>query len=130
MAKIKHRRISDKIKNFATTIGTESHFVGEISGQDNCIVYGKVTGNSKLEGSLVIHNSGSWSGDILAHNVLISGEVEGNVAASNQLELLPSGRVTGRITCRHIAIAEGAVHRGEIRMPQETTVTRFEDRRG
>lgn len=123
------RRAFDRIKDFATTIGAGTAFAGEMTGSDSIVTHGSVTGNCKVDGSVVISHGGSWKGDISALNVLIAGEVEGNVTAQNQLEMLASAKVNGRLACRRIAIAEGAVHQGEIRMSPEANVTRFVDRR-
>ncbi len=123
------RRAFDKIKHFGTVLGAGTSFVGELKGTDSVVAHGSVSGNCNLDGSVVISQGCTWKGDIMALNVLVAGEVEGNVTAQNQLEMLATGKVVGRLACRRIAIAEGAVHQGEIRMTPEGNVTRFVDRR-
>ncbi len=129
MGKNTRRRAFDKIKNFTTMIGANMQFTGDITGTDNCIVYGAVTGDCQLDGSLVVSQDGRWHGNIQGLNVLIAGEVEGDVIAGNQLEVLPTAKIVGRLICPNIAIAQGAVHRGEVRMSRDTKVTRFDERR-
>lgn len=129
MSRDKQRRVFDRIKRYGTTIGAETALKGDLSGKDDLIAHGSIDGNCQLDASLVVGNGSQWRGNISAINVLVAGEVEGNVTAVNQLEILPSGRVTGRLTSPHIAIAEGAVHRGEIRMSRESNVTHFVERR-
>jgi cytoskeletal protein CcmA (bactofilin family) len=129
MARQNKRRAFDKIKNFGTTIGPGTEIHGDFTGEDNCVVHGTVKGNCRLDGSLVVSDSGRWTGDIYGVNVLLAGEVEGSVTALHQLEILPTARVTGSIACPKIAIAEGAVHRGEMRMSHTADVTHFEERR-
>lgn len=123
------RRAFDKIKSFGTVLGPGSKFVGEITGTDSVVAHGAVEGSCKLDASVVISQGCTWKGDIMALNVLVAGEVEGDVTAQNQLEMLATGKVSGRLACRRIAIADGAVHQGEIRMTPESNVTRFADRR-
>lgn len=124
------RRVFDSIKRYGTTVGAKAQFVGTLIADEDCIVYGVVEGRGRLSTNLVIAGSGKWVGDIEAANVLVAGEIIGDIVVENQLEILPTGRVIGRIVCPQIGIAEGAIHRGEIRMSAETTVTRFQERRG
>lgn len=123
------RRVFDAIKRYGTTIGPQAQFVGTLVGSDDCIVYGTVEGRCRLSSSLVVAGTGKWIGEIEATNVLVAGEVIGDMTVDGQIEILPTGRVEGRIVCPQIAIAEGAVHRGEIRMSGETSVIRFQERR-
>lgn len=123
------RRAFDKIKNFGTVIGAKSTMTGDLQGEDSCVVHGRVDGSCKLEGSLVISPGGRWMGDASALNVLVAGEVVGDITAFNQIEILATGNVKGRLACRRIAIADGAVHQGELRMTPQGNVTRFSERR-
>ena len=59
--------------------------------------------------------------------MLVAGEVEGSITARTQLEILSTANINGTISCPKIAIADGAVHKGEMRMSAD--VTRFEERR-
>ena len=126
----KQRRTLDQIGNFATVISAGSKFSGVLTGSDNYVVHGQVEGECNLEGALVIASSGYWKGNIVAGDVMIAGEVEGDVTATNKVELLDTAKVTGVIISPTIAMAAGAKHSGELRMDQAACVTRYQERRG
>ena len=78
---------------------------------------------------VVLSEQGRWIGNITANSAVISGEVRGDITVREKLELTVSARVAGRITSPVLAIEEGAIHQGEIRMAREGEVVRFKERR-
>jgi len=126
----KGRRSVDKVKDFGTLIGVDSSFSGTLRGKDNYAVYGAVEGDCELEGALMLGPSGRWKGNISAAVVFIGGEVEGNVTALEKLEIAPGARVRGNLSSVSIAIADGAVFEGEVKMSKSEQVTHFAERRG
>lgn len=126
LANSKGRRSLDSVNGFTTSVGPGSVFTGTIGGMGHTIVLGRVEGNSQLEGTLVIGEVGTWLGDVTAKNVVIAGHFEGTVVAQEKIEILSTAQIRGSLTSPVIAIAEGAVHDGEIHMGQ---VKRFTDQR-
>ena len=124
----KRRRVLDRIE-FTTLIGTTSTYRGDITGTENYIVSGAVHGNCEIDGHLVLVPGGRWRGDIRATHVVIGGEVDGDVHASEKLELQASARIRGNITAPVIAMAEGAVYDGEIHMRPRPQLVRFSEKR-
>lgn len=122
----KGRRTLDRVQGFATCIGAESQFQGTLSGAGDCIVYGRVEGDCDIGGTLVIADGGVWGGDITASNILIAGQVDGALLAREKMEILSTARIRGKLSSPIIAIAEGAVHDGEMQMGD---IKRFADRR-
>jgi len=120
------RRSLDGVDGFTTSIGPDSIFTGSIGGSGHTIVLGRVEGNSKLDGTLVIGESGRWIGDITAKHIVIAGQVDGSVTAREKMEIVCTAKIHGSLVSPFIAIAEGAVHEGEIRMGE---VKRFADQR-
>ena len=125
----KKRRVLDDAKQFSSLVGETLNITGKLAGNDNCIVYGKVEGECYLDGSLVLGSTGCWEGNITANNIVISGMVRGNITAQNKLELSSTARVVGGIRSPAIAIAEGAVHDGEIQMPKQTDIMHYKEKR-
>lgn len=125
----KRRRQLDAI-DFASVIGEQSVYRGEIEGSGDYLVHGAVHGNCVLDGTLVLTVTGRWHGDIRAANVVIAGEVEGNVTAQEKLELKQGARIRGDIASPVIAIAAGSVYEGQIRMRRQSQVVRYEEKRG
>lgn len=126
----KRRRMLDRVPAFSTVIGAGSTCAGNFAGKDNYAVYGRVEGECDLDGTLMLGASGHWVGEIIAANVIIAGTVDGDVTARVKLELAPTANIRGNLKSPVIAIAEGAVYHGQIRMDQATRVTRYVERRG
>lgn len=125
----RRRRMLDRIEGFDTVIGPESIVAGTFSGKDNLLVHGRVTGQCDLNGTFMLAAGGQWRGDIVADNVIIAAEVEGDVTARNRLELAATARIRGKLRSPAIAIAEGAVYEGKIDMARDTRLTRYSERR-
>ena len=51
-----------------------------------------------------------------AENVVIAGKVEGNIVAKEKIDVVSTANIKGSLTSPFIAIAEGAIHEGEIHM--------------
>lgn len=126
MATNKGRRTLDAVNGFTTSVGPDSVFKGSISGTGHGIILGHVEGDSDVEGTLVVGETGVWHGNIFAENVVIAGKVEGNIVAKEKIDVVSTARVHGSLTSPFIAIAEGAIHEGEIHMAK---VKRYTDQR-
>lgn len=129
LGRSKGRRTLDKVEGFSTCIGVDSVFRGSLSGPGHCIVHGTVEGECHLAGSLVISDSGKWVGNITANTVLIAGEVEGDIYATDKMEIVSSARIKGKIICATLAIAEGAIHEGQLEMTTAKPKEEFVERR-
>jgi cytoskeletal protein CcmA (bactofilin family) len=89
---------------------------GEISGEENLHVDGRVRGVIRLTGDLFVGATGVVDAEIDARNIVILGAVTGKVLARRQLEVQPSGRFNGECTAASFEIREGAVFEGISRM--------------
>ena len=89
---------------------------GEIRGEENLHIDGRIKGAVRLKGDILIGNAGVVEAEIEAENVIIQGQVTGNVTARQQLEIQPSGKLIGDCTARSIDIKEGAVFEGRSNM--------------
>lgn len=97
-------------------IGSQVKVVGEISGDEDIEVLGRVEGSILLKKDLVISGAGSVDAKIHAKNVTIAGKVKGDVTADERVELLASGSLEGNIKAPKIVISEGAHFRGNVDM--------------
>jgi len=118
LAYSKGRRTLDRVEGFSTRIGPDNVLRGGLSGPGHIVVMGRVEGDSEIQGTLVIGDGGVWVGDIVAHNILIAGRLEGGIRADGKVEIVSTARVYGSITSPVIAIAEGAIHEGEMHMAE------------
>ena len=57
------------------------------------------------------------------------GTVEGDVVAGQRVEIAGTARVTGSLSGHSIAVAEGAIIEGEIRVMSGDTPVKFQEKR-
>lgn len=99
-----------------TVIGSSIVIDGEISGDEDLVIQGTVKGRISLKESLFVEASGVIEADIETANVEVSGNVTGNIAATEKVELKANCSVTGDIRAPRILIADGAVFKGSVDM--------------
>ena len=97
-------------------IGAQTRIAGEISGDEDVEVSGRVEGTINLKKNLVISPAATVEAKIHAKNVTIAGKVKGDVSADERVELLASAALEGNIRAPKIVIAEGAQFRGNVDM--------------
>lgn len=124
----KNRRTLDRTE-FPTVIGEYMTYRGDLAGTGNYLIHGRVEGRCDIDGHLLLEPTAHWLGDIVATHVVVAGEVVGDVYASDKLELLATARIRGNITSPVIAMAEGALYDGEIRMRPRPRLVRFNEKR-
>ena len=130
LGKKKHRRTLDKVGGVSTVIGSGSKFVGEISGEENIVIHGQIEGDCNLQGTVVVEEGAKWIGTIKASNVVIAGYVKGDISAKEKLELASTAEIEGNLAGPVIAVAEGAIIKGNMQMTEGAKVTHFKDQRG
>ncbi len=101
----------------AAVIGPGIHINGEITGDENLIIEGKVDGKIKLEGHQVdVGQSGRVHADITAKVIKISGEVRGDLNGMEKVVISRSGNVHGNIVAPRMTLEDGAIFKGSIDM--------------
>jgi cytoskeletal protein CcmA (bactofilin family) len=101
----------------ATTIIGESIVVsGNLNGDEDLTVRGRVEGTVTLTKTLVVEPSGVVKAEVQVKNLVISGAVVGNVTASESVEITKEGRMVGDIAAPRVIIVDGATFRGRIDM--------------
>jgi cytoskeletal protein CcmA (bactofilin family) len=96
----------------ACVIGAKTTLKGEITGDEDILVEGRVEGQIRITRDLRIGPTGSVKATIDAQSVVVSGEVVGDCSASIRVEIQASGKLTGNIRAPKIVIAEGAMFKG------------------
>jgi cytoskeletal protein CcmA (bactofilin family) len=125
------RRISDVPTGPTTFIGPSTKIVGSVTGQGPYVFCGTVEGDCDINGPLTLAEGGRWKGTLKATDVIVAGIVEGDVVARQRVEIAGTARVTGSLSGNSIAVAEGAVIEGEIKVTTgEQPVTFHEKRQG
>jgi cytoskeletal protein CcmA (bactofilin family) len=106
----------DKAADSTSLLSKNVKIEGEIQGPENFHVEGYIKGSIKLSGDVFIGNTGIVEADVEAKNIVIQGEVTGNVLAHQQLEIHPTGKLIGNCSAASIDIKEGAIFEGRSNM--------------
>ena len=99
-----------------TVIGSSIVIDGEITGDEDLVIQGTVKGKITLKENLLVENGGVVEADIETQNVDISGQVTGNITATDKVELKSQCRMVGDIKAPRILIADGASFKGNVDM--------------
>ena len=101
-------------------IGKSVIVKGELSGSEDLYVDGEVEGTIELRGhSLTVGPHGRVRAHVHARNVVVHGKVNGNIQASERVELRASSNVAGDIITQRVAIEDGAFFKGGIEVQRE-----------
>ncbi|MGH9363726.1 MAG: bactofilin family protein [Thermoanaerobaculia bacterium] len=101
-------------------MGPAARFVGEISGEEDVVILGRLEGAVRVGGRATVGAGGDVEGDVHALAVLVQGRVHGQIFASERAELSSTAVVEGSVESPKIIIAEGARLEGSVAMaPRE-----------
>ena len=108
------RSVTDSDGGSVTFIAAGTRIVGNLSGDGTYVFCGQIEGDCNIDGSLTIAESCHWKGKIRATDIILAGSVEGDVTATQHVEIAATARISGSLHARSVAVAEGAVIEGDI----------------
>jgi cytoskeletal protein CcmA (bactofilin family) len=96
-------------------LGATLHVKGEITGNEDLAIDGSVEGLVHLEDrKLTVGPSAKLTADVIAREVVVYGNVKGNLRARDRIEIKKDGSVIGDLTTARIMIEDGAYFKGSI----------------
>ena len=126
-------RLEDEVGVKETVIASDTKARGTIQGRNSVRVAGSFEGEISIDGVVWIEKQGEVQGTVRARDMIIEGQMKGDIDSSERIEVRASGRVTGKLRCNKLAVAEGCFLQGEIKMPgeesQPLTVVQKEEER-
>jgi cytoskeletal protein CcmA (bactofilin family) len=124
------RRMSDTTNGPKTYVAPSTKIVGTITGQGSYMFCGTVEGDCQITGPVTLAEGGRWKGTLRATDIIVAGTVEGDVVAEQRVEIAGTARVTGSLSGNSIAVAEGAIIEGDIKVRSGTAPVSFQEKRG
>lgn len=101
----------------SATIGPSIFIKGDLTGEEDLVVEGRVEGKVDLkQNNVTVGKNGRVKADIFGRVVIIEGEVDGNVFAREQAILRQSGAIRGNITAPRVILEDGSRFKGSIDM--------------
>jgi cytoskeletal protein CcmA (bactofilin family) len=103
----------------ATIVGENCVIEGDVTFEKTIEVHGKIVGTVKIaenctSASLIIKKSGIVEGDVYGSDVVIEGEVVGNVSGKNKISILNSAYVSGNVYYDILDMQGGATVNGNL----------------
>ena len=104
---------------YDTVISAKTEITGDVRFSGGVNIDGVIKGNLTADGSgsavLRVSNKGRVEGDIHAPNIIINGEINGNIYASEYIELAKDARITGDVHYKAMEMVMGASVNGQLK---------------
>jgi cytoskeletal protein CcmA (bactofilin family) len=98
-------------------IGASIRIVGDVTGDEDLTIFGKVDGKIVLpKHSVTVGQSGRVKADIQAKFVSVAGEVHGNLVAGEQIVIRKTATMLGNLTAPRVGLEDGCRFRGSVEM--------------
>ena len=108
--------MADTNTEFATVLGADASFKGELSFESGAKILGRFEGSISSKGKVLVADGSKCSASVKAKEVSVEGNIVGNVEATDRLELKPKGSIVGDITAARMVMADGASIDGHCRI--------------
>ena len=112
----KRRRKPAGSNGLTAFIDEGSEIEGQYTFSGTVMLNGRFKGEISTTDTLIIGDKGVMNGDVRAEQVLIRGEVVGNVSAAERVELKRTARVFGDVEAPVVVVEEGVLFEGHCRM--------------
>lgn len=105
---------------FDTVLEEDINFSGFLAFKKPFLIKGRVSGEIKAEGPLLIAESAHIEANITSPKILVRGYVKGHLAAEERVDVTASGTVIGNITSPQIYMESGCTFNGNCTMAKPT----------
>ncbi len=98
-------------------IGPSISIKGELSGEEDLMIQGRVEGTIELKkNNVTVGRTGHIKADIYGKVISIEGEVQGNLFGEEKIVVRESGVVRGNMRTPRFSLEDGAKFKGSIDM--------------
>lgn len=94
-------------------IASDITIEGKIEGAGSVRIAGKFKGDVNVQGDLTIEAGAKLTGSVFANQVVVAGELEGNIEGAAKVDLQQSGAIVGDVKAGSFTVAAGARMRGQ-----------------
>ncbi len=123
------RNVSKKIKSqqsinsSRSIIGKNLIIKGEVLGNDDVTIHGKLEGTIKLkENTVNVGKGADINANISVKNIKVDGKITGDINAYEKILVTEKGNVTGNITSPRVVLNDGAIFKGNISMKKPNSL--------
>lgn len=123
MFKFEKANLGRSVEKFESIVGKSLRIEGDLIIHHSLRIDGTVHGNiHQAEGAaatVAIAPGAHVCGNIAVQDVIVSGELRGNIAAPGRVELIDTARIEGDVTYGSLGVAVGARITGQLRQIEE-----------
>jgi cytoskeletal protein CcmA (bactofilin family) len=110
------KKTKDEINAF---LGKDTEFEGKLSFTGAVRLDGKFSGEIFSSGTLIVGESAIIKSQIHVADMIISGEVHGDIFAEKKIEINVPGKLFGNIQTPKLVVEEGVIFEGSCKMPHK-----------
>jgi cytoskeletal protein CcmA (bactofilin family) len=108
------RRATPRSSGAESVIAAELAIEGKIVGGGDVRIAGRFKGDVQVDGNFRIDPGARLEGQVRAGVVVVGGELQGNIDAAKQLDVLSTGVIVGDVKAASITVAAGSRMRGHV----------------
>ena len=106
-----------KETNQPMAIGATIHIKGDVTGDEDLIIHGHVEGKVNLKDyTVIIGPKGRVQANIHAKQVVIEGQLNGDIKGEEKVIIRKTGNVLGNVVSPRVTLEDGAMFKGSIEM--------------
>lgn len=98
--------------NYDIIIGSSSLIKGDIESEGSIRIDGKILGNIRSLGNVIVSENAYVKGDITSMNAEIYGKCEGNVQVKGKINIHQNSTLVGDIIAKSFNTKEGSLFKG------------------
>jgi cytoskeletal protein CcmA (bactofilin family) len=105
-----------------SVIGPSSIVRGNVRGEGNLEILGRIEGDVSVSGDIVLGESAGVRGNLSGASITVAGQVQGDIRGSAAVLLESGARVIGDLLAPRIGVAAGALVKGNVRTEGEAAL--------
>jgi len=103
-----------------TIVGPNTVIEGEVTHPTSIRIDGQIYGEVECNGDVYIGKEGYVETCIKAQNIIIAGEVNGDLQTTEKVHIQSSGKLSGTTTTKGMVIEDGGIFNGESTIVQDS----------
>jgi len=107
-----------KRDKFTAFLRKDTEFEGKFTFHGTTRIDGHLKGEILTERTLIVGEGGMIEANIHASDIVINGEIHGNIIADQIIDIRAPGKVFGNIQAPIVVLDEGAIFEGNCQMHQ------------
>ena len=108
-----------KVDHAFTVFQEDSNFNGLLKFKNPLLIKGKFFGDIEGDDLLFVHQQAEVKANLRVRHLILEGKLQGNVVATEKVELKPGSALVGNIKAPKLEISEGVIFEGQCEMPRD-----------